>query len=73
MFRCFWLIFGALCILVYWLCWSSLLYAQGSGFKDVPPAGPAPGAEVGGGIIFVTPGEFADQHQTLPVKLAGGL
>ena len=27
------------------------------------------GAEVGGGIIFVTPGEFAEQHKKLPIKI----
>ena len=54
------------------LCWSYPLCVQGLGFKDVPPAGHAPGAEVGGGIIFVTPGEFAGQHKTLPVELMMG-
>ena len=32
----------------------------------MPPAGHALRAEVGGGIIFVTPGEFAGQHKKLP-------
>ena len=36
---------------------------------DVPPTGHALWAEVGGGIIFVTPGEFAVKHKKLPVKI----
>ena len=35
------------------------LCVQGLGCKGVPPAGHALWAEVGGGIIFVTFGEFA--------------
>ena len=38
------------------------------GFKDVPPTGHALWAEVGSGIIFATPGEFAGQHKKLPVR-----
>ena len=38
------------------------------GFKDMPPTGHALRAEVGGGIIFVTPGEFAGQHKKMPVR-----
>ena len=63
--------FGALCILGVQLCWSSPLYVQGLGFKDVPPAGPAHRAEVGGSIICVAFGKFAGQHKTPPVKLVG--
>ena len=37
------------------------------GFTDVHSTGHALWAEVGGGIIFVTPGEFAGQHKKLPV------
>ena len=50
-----------------WLCESSPLCVQGLGFKDVPPTGHALTAEVGGDIIFATPGEFAGQHKKLPV------
>ena len=34
----------------------------------MPPAGHALRAEVGGGIIFVTSGEFAGHHKKLPVR-----
>ena len=37
-------------------------------FHPCYPAGDALWAEVGGGIIFVTPGEFAGQRKKLPVK-----
>ena len=50
-------------IRVYQLCQSSPLCVQGLGLKDVPPAGHALRAEFGGGIIFVTLGEFAAQHK----------
>ena len=33
----------------------------------MPSTGHALWAEVGGGIIFVTPGEFAGKHKKLPV------
>ena len=61
----------------------ALLCVQGLGLKDVPPAGPALWAEVSGGIIFVTSGEFAGgiifvtsgefagQHKILPVNFVG--
>ena len=39
------------------------------GFKDVPSIGHALWAEVGGGIIFVTPGELAWQHKKLLVVI----
>ena len=39
------------------LCQLSPLCVQGLGFKDVPHAGHALWAEVGGGIVFVTSGE----------------
>ena len=60
-FLAFWLLLGALCILG--VVALSFLCVQGLGFKDVPPAGHALRAEVGGGIIFGTPGEFAGQHK----------
>ena len=41
-------------------------------FKDEPPTGHALRAEVGGGIIFVAPGEFAGQHKKLPVRCGMG-
>ena len=51
-FWAFWLLLGALCILgVLALLVMPLVCVQGLGFKDVPPAGPAPGAEVCGGTI----------------------
>ena len=39
----------------------------------MPPTGHALWAEVGGGIIFVTPGEFAGQHKKPPVMRSVGL
>ena len=42
------------------------------GFKDVPPTGHALRAEVGGGIIFVTPGEFAGQHKKTVCQIGDG-
>ena len=71
-FWVFWLLLGALCILgvlvfvVYPLCVQSL------GFKDMPSTGHALWAEVGGGIIFVTPGKFAGKHKQLPVVFIAG-
>ena len=43
------------------------------GFKDVPHAGHALWAEVGGSIIFVTSGRYAGQHKKLPVRCGMGL
>ena len=40
---------------------------EGLGLEDVPPAGHALGAEVGGSIIFVTTGGIAVQ----PIKFVG--
>ena len=68
-FFAFWLLLGAWCILGVLALLVFPLCVQGVGLKDVPPAAPVLWAEVGGGIIFVTPGEFAWQHKTLPVKL----
>ena len=59
---------GALCILEVLALLLSPLCVQGLGFKDVPPAGHALWAEVGGGIIFVTPVESAGQHKKLPIR-----
>ena len=62
-FLAFWFLLGALCI---WevLAWPVyLLCAQDLGHLDVPTAGHALWAEVGGGIIFVTSGETAGQHK----------
>ena len=39
----------------------------------MPSTGHALRAEVGGGIIFVTPGEFAGKHKKLPVMKSVGL
>ena len=47
------------------------LCVQGLGFKDVPPAGHALRAEVGGSIIFVTSGGFAGQHKKLQIRFVG--
>ena len=44
------------------------LCVQDLGFKDVPPAGHALRAEVGGGHYFCFPWEFAGQHKKLPVS-----
>ena len=71
-FGAFWFLLGALCILGVLALLVFPLCVQGLGLKDVPPAGHALRAEVGGGIIFVTPGEFAGQHKTLPVKVVRG-
>ena len=38
----------------------------------MPPTGHALRAEVGGGIIFARPGEFAGQHKKLPVRFCNG-
>ena len=63
-FGLFGLLLGALCILwVLALLVIITLYVQGLGFKYVPPTGHALRAEVGGAIIFVTPGKFAGQHK----------
>ena len=67
-FLSFWLLLGTLCILGVLALLVIPLCVQGLGFKDVPPIGHALWAEVGGGIIFVTPGEFAGQHEKLPVR-----
>ena len=66
LFLSFWLLLGTLCILGVLALLAITLCVQGLGFKDMPPTGHALRAEVGGGIIFVTPGEFAGQHKTLP-------
>ena len=50
----------------YWFYLFTLLCVQSLGSKDVPSTGHALWAEVGGGIIFVTPGEFAGKHKKLP-------
>ena len=60
-FLAFGLLFGALCILGYGLCWFTPCGVQGLGHVGVHPAGHALWAQVGGGIIFVTLGESAWQ------------
>ena len=40
---------------------------QGSGDAGVPIAGHSHWAEVGGGIVFVTYGEFTGMHKSSPV------
>ena len=64
----FWLLLGTLCILgvLVFVSLHPCVYKV-LGFKDVPSTGHALWAEVGGGIIFVTPGEFAGKHKKLPV------
>ena len=48
------------------------LCVQSLGIEDVPSTGHALWAEVGGGIIFVTPGKFAGKHEKLPAfKIMG--
>ena len=46
----------------YWLCWNYPSYLQDSGYGGVLIAGHAVLAEVGGGIICVTLGEFTGVH-----------
>ena len=59
--------------LVFCASWGYLFFhctplcVQSLGLKDVPFTGHALWAEVGGGIIFVTPGEFAGKYKKLPV------
>ena len=67
-FWAFWVLLGALCM------WEVLAFlvlhlscVQDSGYGGVPIAGHAHRAEVGGGIIFATLGEFAGMHKKLPV------
>ena len=66
-FWAFWLLLGVLCILGVLALLVIPLCVQGLGFKDVPPAGHALRAKVGGCIIFVTPG-ICWAPQFLPVK-----
>ena len=71
-FSAFWLLLGTLCILGVLALLVIPLCVQGLGFKDVPPTGHALRAEVRGGIIFVTPGEFAGQHKKLSIRFVMG-
>ena len=66
--------FLALLVSSWWgvLALLGSLCVQGMGFKDVPPAGHALRAEVGGSKIFIAPGEFAGQQKILPVKIVMG-
>ena len=68
-FLSFWLLLGILCILGVLALLVITLCVQGLGFKDMPSTGHALGAEVGWGIIFVTPGELAGQHKKLLVMI----
>ena len=52
-------------LLVYPSC------VQGSGYVGVPIAGHAHWAEVGGGIFFVTYGEFTGLHKKMPISFLG--
>ena len=52
---------------VYLFLYFTPLCVQSLGIKDVPSTGHALWAEVGGGIIFVTPGKFAGKHKKQPV------
>ena len=67
-FWAFWFLLGTLCILGVLVLLVIPLCVQSLGFKDVPPTGHARWPKVGGGIIFVTPGEFAGKHKKLPVR-----
>ena len=55
----------------FWLLLIPLVCAR-LGVSKMSPAGHALRAEVGGGIIFVTPGEIAGQHKKLPVEIMVG-
>ena len=68
-FWAFWFLLGILCILGYLFFHCTPLRVQSLGLKDVPFTGHALWAEVGGGIIFVTPGEFAGKYIKLPVAI----
>ena len=66
-FWVFWLLLGFVHLGGISFCHFTPLCVQSLGLKDVPFTGHALWAEVGGGIIFVTPGEFAGKHKILPV------
>ena len=56
--------FGLWCLVHMFFCWSPCC-VQDLGYIGVPPAGHALWAEVGGGITFVTFGEYFKIHKTV--------
>ena len=71
-FWAFWVLLGVLCI---WRVLALLYFPscrQDSAYGGVPIAGYALWAEVGGGIICVTLGEFTGLHKKVPQNDRGG-